>query len=249
MMSTNPLSFITLAQRLKQDPEVWASMAWQLVCEMRVALPCIVKSFDPVKQTITAQPVIQENILQDLVITPVDLPILVDIPISVPRGGAYALTLPVQEGDECLVIFADMCYNAWYTAGGEKNAQETKRRHDLSDGFAILGPWSQPRVLQNYSETTVQLRNEAGDTLLEIDGTTINIVAPDGGAVNLTAAGSGKVVITSDTEVDITAPIVKINGSTLVDIAGGNSKVDGKVFLTHKHSGVQTGGGNTGNVV
>ena len=36
---------------------------------------------------------------------------------------------------------------------------------------------------------------------------------------------------------------------TITITAGGGTKIDGRVFLTHEHTGVQTGGGNTGGVV
>lgn len=245
---SNP-SLITLQQRVNASAEQWAALAWQLVCDLRVAVPCIVKSFDPAKQTITAQPVIRENILQDLVVTPVDLPLLVDIPVCFPRAGIYALTFPIQPGDECLVIFADMCYNAWWQNGGEKNLQETKRRHDLSDGIAIFGIWSQPRVLQNYSEDTAQLRNENGGTFIEIDGDTVNIVTDNNANLNVTIAGNATIHADGDANIDADGDInLSADGDVNIG-ATGDVVIKGKNFLTHKHTGVQTGGGNTGNVL
>lgn len=56
----------------------------------------------------------------------------------------------------------------------------------------------------------------------------INIVAPD--------------------QITIQAPTVTIAGSSAVNIAGGHTSIDGKSFLTHTHTGVQTGGSNSGPV-
>ncbi len=42
--------------------------------------------------------------------------------------------------------------------------------HDISDGFAIPGPKSQPNVLSGISSTDIQIRNKAGTTFLAVGG-------------------------------------------------------------------------------
>jgi hypothetical protein len=144
---------------------------------MRVAIPGIIQSFDATTQTVTVQPTIREKMLMpDFTEEWVDLPLLVDVPIVIPRAGNFLLTLPVTAGDECLVIFGDMCIDAWYSNGGIQNQIE-KRRHDLSDGFAVLGCWSQPNTVPNYSTTTAQLRTEDGTAYIEVKAGQINLVA------------------------------------------------------------------------
>ncbi len=69
-----------------------------------------------------------------------------------------------------------MCIDSWWELGGIQNQQE-KRRHDLSDGFAILGVWSQPRVLESYSIDSCQLRNEKGTSIIELKDDSINIIS------------------------------------------------------------------------
>lgn len=148
----------------------------------RVAIPGIIQSFDAAEQTVTVQPALREKMLVDGDESWVDIPLLVDVPIVLPRAGGYALTLPIKPGDECLVVFGDMCMDAWWQSGGVQNQVEC-RRHDLSDGFAVLGCWSQPRVIPNYSTSTAQLRSDDGGAYVEISGNNINIVA--GGTVNI----------------------------------------------------------------
>ena len=93
---------------------------------------------------------------------PVDLPILVDVPLVYPQGGFGVLTFPVKKGDECLVVFADRCIDAWWQNGGVQGQIEF-RQHDLSDGFAFVGIRSQPRVLDPPPDPeNVQLRSEDG---------------------------------------------------------------------------------------
>ncbi len=158
---------------------------------LRVACPGIILSFNPEEQTVAVQPAIREKrVLPSGDEKWVDIPQLVDVPIVFPRAGGYALTLPVKPGDECLVVFGDSCMDAWWQSGGVQN-QIDCRRHDLSDGYAIIGPWSQPRVLKNYSTNTAQLRNESGSAYVEVSGDTVNIV---GDTVNIKG---GKVYINS----------------------------------------------------
>ncbi len=183
----------------------------------RVASPGIIQSFDPETQTVSVQLAIREKRYNDGEETWEEVPLLVDVPIVFPRAGGYLLTLPVQKGDECLVVFGDNCMDAWWQSGGVQN-QIDCRRHDLSDGYAIPGPWSQPRIVPNYSTKSAQLRTESGEAYIELSGNSINIV---GGTVS-------------------------ILGSSVV--IGGSTMIDGKNFIGHKHSGVETGGGNTGGV-
>jgi len=145
--------------------------------KLRVAIPCLVHSFDPNTQTITAQPVLRENIRKpDLTTEWVQLPLLLDVPIVLPRAGNFVMTMPVAVGDECLVIFADMCIDAWYSNGGIQNQIE-KRRHDLSDAIAILGIWSQPNKISDYSTDSTQLRTFDGTSYIELKDNEINLVA------------------------------------------------------------------------
>lgn len=145
-------------------------------CSTRVALPGIIQSFDPVTQTVTVQPAINEIVYnQNGLPTHLPLPVLLDVPIVIPRAGDYVITLPIRKGDECLVIFADMCIDAWWQNGGMQNQIE-QRRHDLSDGFAILGTWSQPNRLSGYSTDKMKLLNVKTGTGIEISDGTVNII-------------------------------------------------------------------------
>lgn len=130
-----------------------------LSANIRVAIPGIIQSFNADEQTVRVQPAITEMITgSDYIPVSVMLPELLDVPIVLPRAGDYVLTMPIQAGDECLVIFSDMCIDAWWQNGGVQSQME-QRRHDLSDGFAILGTWSQPRRLASYSKESAQLIN------------------------------------------------------------------------------------------
>jgi len=231
-MSRSP-SFLTIPDRLGLPDGPLRERVWQLLCELRVALPCTVVAFDATRQVVSVRPTVMERLNKYIdgvpIPTDTDIGVIEDVPIMFPRAGNFVLTMPVAVGDECLVVFADMDMSSWWASGGVLNSQEDKRRHDLSDGFAIMGPWSQPKKISNYSTTAAELRT--------LDNT-VKITVKTG-------------------EVDVMAPIVKVTGATEVDVisstlvninGSGHTTIEGKDFLTHKHTGIQTGGGVSGPV-
>lgn len=68
----------------------------------------------------------------------VSYPLLVDCPVITLQGGGGAVAFPIAAGDECLVFFSDSNIDAWFDNGGEALPLDG-RRHDLSDGIALVG--------------------------------------------------------------------------------------------------------------
>ena len=205
-----------------------------------VALPAIIQSFDPIKCTCTAQPTIQALVTRivqgrapdgtfsfnQTKQSYINMPLLVDVPVCFPNAGIFMLSFPVTNGDEALIIFSDRCIDNWWNSGGIQPQVTNQgvgelRFHDLSDGFAFIGPFSKPNVPANISTNTVQLRTKDGATYLEIDGS---------GNCNIKA------------NVNITGNLV-VSGTTT---GTGDGQFNGIHVAAHHHPGVQPGGGNTG---
>lgn len=192
------------------------------------ALPFIVESYDAEKMIVSVQPSIQgKQLLQDGTLQDVTITILPDVPVFFPGGGGFTFTFPIAKGDEGLVVFSSRCIDAWWQSGGVQPQAEL-RMHDLSDGFAFIGFRSQARLLSDVSTDTAQLRNDAGDTYVEIaDGQVVNVVAP--GGINLNG-----VLIDSDGN---------ISGVGTLD-ASGEGTFNSHTVGAHIHSDPQ--GGDTG---
>lgn len=178
---------ISIQERLKLKIEPFESTAWQWACMLRCAIPGKVVSFNSVKQTCVVQPIIQELVLkpppgvtddttQNIPTNETIAPIQ-DVPIIMMRAGGWSITFPIVVGTECLLIFADMCIDGWYETG-KLSPQYDRRRHDLSDAFALFGPWSQPNVVSNYSTSTMQIRSDDHSVIIDLNLSGINIVAP-----------------------------------------------------------------------
>lgn len=237
-MSTPPFatSQLTPEQLQYSDTAQWGVALKQALKDLRVSIPAIVVSFDPVKQVASVQVALREivrgtNGASHVAIAPIN-----NVPVCFPSAGGFSLTLPLKAGDEGLLVFCDMCIDLWWARGGVQNQLE-QRRHDITDCGFFPGGRSQPRVLSAYSNNSAQLRSDDGVTVVDIAEAGLTLTAP-------------KIIMNTTGDVDINATgNVNINGAQIVAASGGsNTKVDGKVFLTHLHTGVQSGGSNTGPV-
>ena len=95
-----------------------------ILSSLHCALPGTVMSFDAESQTAVIQPAISRNNVQ--------MPLLRDVPVFMP------ISFEVNEGDACLVIFADCDIDNWFETG-EAEVPASDRMHSLSDGFAFVG--------------------------------------------------------------------------------------------------------------
>lgn len=214
-----------------------ALQGWQK--DLWTALPGIIQSFDPSKKTCSVQVSIQAKQTDPETgkSSWVSLPILVDCPVFFPSGGGYTLTFPLVKGDECLVVFASRCIDAWWQSG-KVDIQATLRMHDLSDGFVFAGVSSTPNVQPNISVNSTQLRTNAGATFIEIKGNDVNINATNitVNSTNANVNASGVATITSP------SIILKNAGTALKKLINENFIA---FFNSHVHSN-GNGGANTG---
>lgn len=241
------------------------------------AMPGIIQSFDNEKHTCVVQPAISGIVRQpDGTWTNIRMPVLLDCPVCWQGGGGVTLTFPIKPGDECLVVFASRCIDAWWQSGGIQ-AQAEFRMHDLSDGFVFAGVRSQPNVY-SVDTTAAQLRTDDGRAFVEVHPdnynirlkTTANLVAEVDGDTTATIGGAltatvgSDVTIDSKTRIDLTAPVITLNATAVITMSGAVRHTNGEFLSSgnitttadvmagnislsnHVHSGVQSGQSDTG---
>lgn len=191
------------------------------------SIPCKVISINWAEMTISAQPMIQ-GVVEDESgnTTYVNLPILGDVPIIFQSAGGFTITLPIKIGDECLIMLASRCIDAWWQSGTISVPMES-RMHDLSDGFALIGPKSLPNVISNISQTGLQIRKDDGTSYIEM-------------------ANDGKIKLVSSLEIDVTGNM-KVTGtiSATGDVIGNSATVP--IHLTtHTHTSATPGNPTSG---
>lgn len=184
-------------ERIKDDAAITEWVVDSALRGMWCHLPGIIESVDMPKMICVVQPAIRGvHIKEKGEREFVNLPLLVDVPIVYPQGGFGILTFPIKKGDECLVMFADRCIDAWWQNGGIQGQIEF-RNHDLSDGFALVGVRSQPRVLDPPPDPeNVQLRSEDGKTHVSMKPDSTVVMINEKGTFKLRP--SGQFVIDSD---------------------------------------------------
>jgi len=179
---------------------------------IRVAMPGIIVSFNASDQTVNVKPSLADNVNiggQTQLVFP---PIISDVPVAIPRGGNFAVTLPIKPGDNCILVFADSCIDGFWQSGKE-TAPAEYRQHDLSDAMAIVGI-SAGGAISGYNPDALEIRSLQGEATITVNdrGVTLNAgivdinagtVSISGGAVNI---GGGPVTITGS-PVDINGTI------------------------------------------
>lgn len=240
---------VSAQSRTGDEQQIMEQMQRSVLSQLRVALPGIIQSFDPDTVTAIVQPALKGSYDGKSV----PLPLLVDVPVIFPRGGGCTLTFPVTAGDECLLIFGDRCIDFWWQNGGIQEPVD-QRQHDLSDGFAIVGPQSQVRKISGISMSGAQLRSDDGAAFVEVAaGHDITVTTP------------GKLMASATGGAEITAPEIVLNGNVTINgnlsqgmgEGGGKATMQGPITVTndvtaggksvmeHKHQehdGPETGG-------
>ncbi len=213
------------------------------------SLPCIVQSYNPDTNTIEAQPTILGRVQDQQGLWSLkQMPLLLDVPVIFPSGGGYTLTFPIAAGDECLVVFSSRCIDGWWYQGGIQ-PQLDVRMHDLSDGFAFVGPMSRPNVIPTISTSTTQLRSNDGSIYVELSPAQIKLHHPTKvliDAPNSEVTGN----LTVDGLLTFLNGIAGDKGTNSNSLTGGVSTTGtltnngSNVGSTHIHSDPQ--GGNVG---
>ncbi|MDF2791604.1 MAG: putative phage related protein, partial [Neobacillus sp.] len=82
-----------ISELLGSEDEMYRAMFDNQKNVLKVAVPGIIQSFDPQTQTVTVKPALRENLTkEDFSKEWQDVPLLLDVPIVIPRSGGYSLT-------------------------------------------------------------------------------------------------------------------------------------------------------------
>lgn len=172
---------------------------------LHTALPCKVVSFDSSKQTVTLAVQVKMQLADG---NGADIPPLVDVPVSFPRGGGFAVTFPLKAGDEGIAIFSERCIDGWWQNGNASTPLDF-RLHDLSDAMFIPGVCSVPKTIKSFFNDGLSMQTLDGGTFIRVTDGKILIQGniEHKGNVNHTGdttqkgSHSSSGVISSDTDV------------------------------------------------
>ena len=195
--------------------------------KMSIILPARIVEFFPTTQTATIQISIEtvfsyaNSISDSKARKPLE-----GVPVHTVSGGGWAMTMPIKEGDTCLMYFSQQGYDHWLyedkdEAGLLANLPKPWLRRQFSDddGLALVGFNTLPRAIQNFSANHSQWRNEDAAQVISLnEDTSIEITSP----VKLTINAPS---------VEVNCETADINASTKTTVTCPDSEFTGNVTV------------------
>lgn len=221
---------------------------------MNVCIPGVIVAYDG--KLARVRPAMDMQLSSGEVLSP---PEIVNVPMCWPiaDGGRAQITVPMKAGDDVLLYFSQRSIENWLS--GSSQAPDDPRQFDLTDCFA--SPVMRPGITADTENVNIQYGvgsiklSPSGDLTIDVPNTTHN-------SPNITVNASNVEVNASQTtfnsDVTVNGLLTYTNG--LVGEGGGGAKITGGVEIVggtvthngtnigddHKHSGVVSGGSDTG---
>ena len=140
--------------------------------ETNVCMPGIVRAYDHTKRRATIQPTINRQLLDGSI---QDYPPIVGVPVHMPSGNGFTISLPIKVGDTVTLLFSQKSIEQWKKSlTGDRVDPNDARRNDLTDAIAIPGlhPFSMsPNLDIEGTDTDLVLKNGSALIRMQPDGT------------------------------------------------------------------------------
>lgn len=136
-------------------------------------------------------------------------PLLSGVPVSFISGANFSIQVPIQEGDDCIVLFCDGDLDNWVEGKGYKPAF-SQDMHGLNGAVALLGIKNILTKIDNYITNGVRIKYknseiELSDSGIVINGNvTVNGTIKSSGEITGTGA-SGEIKLTQHTHGGVTS--------------------------------------------
>lgn len=221
--------------------------------ETQLSMNCvqigIIQEFDATKQLATVEIAFKNvtTIALDGTETYSVYPLIVEVPVMVLFGGVDFMSMPIEVGDNCIVLFNDRSHEGWlYT--GQILPPNQPVVHDLNDAIAIVGLRPLTNSIATYLTNGIRLSHGGGNAKMDL---TDNLIA----TIATLFTHTGSMQITEDLQVggDFTVlGVCKGNSGTLTiddDIVQETGKIltagngaTGTYTIVNVLNGIVTGG-------
>jgi len=128
-----------------------------------------IESYDPITNTASISIQFQKNLANGSTMA---YPLLVNCPVFVLTGGSATISMPIESGDICIVLFNDRNIDNWFYTG-EVSTPANNRAHDIADGMALVGI---SNLHSAVPTSTSSLRIDAGTNLVAIKNDTTDLL-------------------------------------------------------------------------
>lgn len=154
------------------------------LAEVHVMLPGRIDSYDASLQKADVEPLIRR--LQSTVDGEIneELPVIPGVPVVFPRAGGFKLTMPVEAGDRCMLVFCERSIDVYQT-GDTRRGDDTSlikqtdpgtfEMHNLSDPVAIMGWYNDVEALSPAPDSDDMVIGKHGGAVIHISDNAINL--------------------------------------------------------------------------
>lgn len=230
-----------------KDDKSQFGLAQRMINQLRVAFIARVTKWDPVKQTIDADPVVTEpTYTPDGKVSNILWPSVKDVPVCTFGFGAWYLTMPIKVGCTVLIVCTDLGLRDWYKRDQSANNPE-RDYHSLNNAVAIVGINSSLKSIPDYFTSGPEIRNIDGKLSIQVSEEGVKTKVND--TLTFDVLGSSiNIGISSNLNLDITDSdiTIKIGGVEIakiddsgIDIKTKEIKIQGtKIYewlITHTH--------------
>ena len=128
------------------------------------------------------------------------------VPVSFICGANFSIQVPIEQGDDCIVLFCDGDLDNWVNGEGYIPAF-SQDRHGLNGAVALVGIKNILTKVDNYITSGIRIQYkgseiELTDTDIKINGTSVvvnqGVLKVDGAASGTFVSQDGKVVTVID---------------------------------------------------
>lgn len=158
------------------------------LAEVHVMLPGRIDAYDNNLQKADVEPLIRRvQLTVDGEINEA-LPIVPNVPVVWPRAGGFKITMPVQPGDRCMLVFCERSIEAYQIGQGRKGSSaliqqtdpDTFDMHGLTDPVAVMGWYNDAEALSPAPDSSDMVLGEHGGPVIHIGGDQVNLYEKSG---------------------------------------------------------------------
>lgn len=102
-----------------------------------------------------------------------DYPLISGVPVSFICGANFSIQIPVEEGDDCIVLFCDGDLDNWVEGNGYIPAF-SQDRHGLNGAVALLGIKNILTKVENYITSGIRIKYKNSEIEINDSGIVIN---------------------------------------------------------------------------
>lgn len=198
-----------------------------------------IQSFDATTQLASIKIAMKQvkDIMEDGTRILQEFPLLLECPVFFLFGGDDFMSMPIEPGDSCIILFNDREIDQWLNKGADQYPVSI-RYHDISDAIALVGIRPLTNSVVGYITNGIRLSHGNGNSKIDIKTNLIETVATlllHHGNLEVTGTGyvHGNMHVGGNDQVDGNAVVngsLTVLGNTYGN--GGTMTVDANLTLT-----------------